>query len=327
MSNKTSFKPVLMLFLATAGWGLSFPLTKALMLIQQQLLPEASEWFITAQGLSLRFGMAAVLLALGCRGRWRNLGWLEWKFGLGIGFFAGIGMLLQMVGLGHTLASTSAFLTQAYVLIIPVALALWYRKLPSWLVAVSCLLVVAGMAVLCRVDWRDLRLGRGETLTVLCSAVFVGDILWLDRKEFARVDKLTGSVIMFAVIALVGVPVAWWTQPAAGLTWAAYGSASVWIITVVLVLVPALFSFTMMNLWQPAISPTHASLIYCAEPVFASLFALGLPALLARLGGVTYANETLTANLWIGGGLITVANILVQRDHSKESDIRERRDA
>jgi len=314
MSDKTTFKPVSMLFLATAGWGFSFPLTKALLLIQHRLLPEANEWFITAQGLSLRFAMAAALLALGCRGRWRNVGWLEWKFGLGVGLFAGVGMLLQMVGLGHTLASTSAFLTQAYVLIIPIVLAIWYRRLPSWLVAVSCLLVVAGMAVLCRVDWRDLRLGHGETLTLLCAVVFIGDILWLDRKEFARVDKLTGSVIMFGIIALVGVPVTWWTRPTTGITWTAYGDTSVWIITVLLVLIPTLFSFTMMNLWQGFISPTHASLIYCAEPVFASLFALWVPALLATLGGITYANETLTANLWIGGGLITVANVLVQYD-------------
>ncbi|MCG3147687.1 MAG: hypothetical protein PCFJNLEI_01128 [Verrucomicrobiae bacterium] len=306
-------KPVLMLVLATAGWGVSFPLMKALMLVQHRLVPEASEWFITAQGMTLRFGLAAALLALGCRGRWQNVGWLEWKFGMGVGLFAGIGMLLQMVGLGHTLASTSAFLTQAYVLIIPVTLAIWYRRWPAWPVVVGCLLVVIGMAVLCGVDWRDLRLGRGETLTLLCSLVFVGDILWLDRKEFARIDKLTGSVIMFGVIAVVGMPVTWWMRPATGLTWATYGDVSVWIISLVLVLVPTLFSFTMMNLWQPAISPTHASLIYCAEPVFASLFALWLPAWLAAVGEVSYGNETLTANLWIGGSLITAANILVQR--------------
>lgn len=305
-----------MLFLATAGWGLSFPLTKALLLVQHRLLPAASEWFITAQGLSLRFVLAAALLALGCRGRWKNIGWLEWKFAIGIALFAAAGMLLQMVGLGHTLASTSAFLTQGYVLIIPIALAIWYRKLPSWILVASCLLVVAGMAVLCRVDWRDLRLGRGETLTLLCAMIFIGDILWLDRKEFAKVDKLVGSVLMFAIIAVLELPVVWWTRPTTGSFWAGYRGLDVWIITVLLVLIPTLFSFTMMNLWQPHVDPAHASLIYCAEPVFASVFALWLPALLARLAGIEYANETLTANLWIGGGLITAANILIQRDHT-----------
>jgi drug/metabolite transporter (DMT)-like permease len=183
--------------------------------------------------------------------------------------------------------------------------------------AVSCLLVVVGMAVLCRVDWRDLRLGYGETLTLLCAVAFAGDILWLDRREFAGIDKWTGSAIMFGVIALVGLPVTWWMRPATGLTWSVFGDPSVWILSALLVAVPTLFSFTVMNLWQPAISPTHASVIYCIEPVFASVFALGLPAWLARVGGVDYRNETLTVSLWVGGGLITLANVLVQRDQSQ----------
>lgn len=305
-----------MLLLATAGWGISFPLTKALQMIQARLAPDANEWFITSQGLALRFALSAALLALFCRGRWRNIGWLEWKFALGVGLFAAAGMLLQMVGLGHTLASTSAFVTQAYVLMIPVALALWCRKLPSWILVASCVLVIAGMAILCGIDWRDIHLGRGETLTLLCSVLFMADILWLDRKEFAKTDKLVGSVLMFALIAVVEIPVAWFTRPA-GNAWAAYADLNIWIISLVLVVVPTLFSFTIMNLWQSHIAPTHASLIYCAEPMFASLFALWVPALVARMTGIEYANETLTASLWIGGGLITLANVLVQYDRPR----------
>lgn len=303
-----------MLLLATAGWGVSFPLMKALLLVQQRLMPTASEWFITAQGLSLRFAVAALLLALGCRQRWRNIGWLEWKFGLGLGLFAGLGMLLQIAGLGHVLASTSAFLTQIYVLIIPVSVALWRRRWPSWILVGSCLLVTAGLAILCGLNWRDLQLGRGETLTLLCAVTFAADILWLDRKEFANIDKLTGSVIMYATVAVIGLPVMWWTRPVTGDAWLAYRDPSVWIISMLLVVIPTLFSFTIMNLWQGFVSATRASLIYCAEPVFAALFALWVPGLIAATTGITYANETLTANLWIGGGLITLANVLVQYD-------------
>jgi len=57
---------------------------------------------------------------------------------------------------------------------------------------------------------------------------------------------------------------------------------------------------------------TEAGLIYCAEPVFASVFALFLPAWLAALSGGFYPNETATARLLIGGGLITAANICLQ---------------
>ena len=41
-----------MLVLATAFWGLSFPLIKSLMLLHAQLAPAADSWFITIYVLS-----------------------------------------------------------------------------------------------------------------------------------------------------------------------------------------------------------------------------------------------------------------------------------
>jgi drug/metabolite transporter (DMT)-like permease len=82
--------------------------------------------------------------------------------------------------------------------------------------------------------------------------------------------------------------------------------------TVALTLFCTLGAFTIMNTWQPRITATEAGLIYCLEPLFASCLALFLPALFARWAGFAYPNETLTANLLLGGGLITAANLLIQ---------------
>ena len=60
------------------------------------------------------------------------------------------------------------------------------------------------------------------------------------------------------------------------------------------------------------ITPTEAGLIYCLEPVFTAALALFLPAMLSGWGGFDYPNETATFALLAGGGLITVANVLIQ---------------
>src|SRR6267143_1405326 len=88
--------------------------------------------------------------------------------------------------------------------------------------------------------------------------------------------------------------------------WVAVGCTLViiWCCTVV--------SYGLMNHWQPRVTATEAGLIYCAEPLFASVFALFLPGWLAGPARINYANETLTRNLLVGGGLITLANILIQ---------------
>jgi len=309
--NRDPLKPVLMLLLATVAWGVSFPLMKTVLLLQHQLAPAASEWLLTAQSLAVRFGLAALVLAGLSWRRRRRIGRPEWKLGFGLGLLNGGGMIFQMTGLGSTRASTSAFLTSAFVVIIPVGLAIRRRKWPSWALAGSCALVVAGLSVLSRVDWRQFHLGTGEQLTLLSAVIFSGAILWLDRPEFAAADKFAGTVIMFATTAALFLPALLWTWSDCGVI---YRSIPVWVVLAGLVGLCTVTAFTLMNVWQPHLAPTHAGLIYCAEPVFASVCALGLPAWLARLGHVDYANETMTASLLIGGSLITLANVLAQFD-------------
>ncbi len=306
-------KPVAMLLLATVFWGLSFPLMKGLVLSQQRLLPGANVWFVTAQTLVVRFGLAAIVLAVLFPKRMRRFSWLEIKLGVGLGFFAGVGTLFQMAALGQTLASTSAFLTQFTVLFVPLWLSLTRRRLPSPVLVACCGLVVIGMGVLCGVEWGNFRLRHGEWLTVLAAALFTGDILWLDRREFVPANKLRATVVMFATMALILVPVMMWGAPkGADGWWNVYRSPAVLLMMGLLLSGSTLAAFTIMNFWQPDIRPTHAGLIYCVEPVMASIYALCLPEWLSKLGGFNYPNEQLTPDLWIGGALITVANVLIQ---------------
>jgi hypothetical protein len=67
-----------------------------------------------------------------------------------------------------------------------------------------------------------------------------------------------------------------------------------------------------MNLWQPKITATEAGLIYCVEPIFGSTMALFFPAVFSVWAGVNYPNETATWTLLVGGGLITLANVVIQ---------------
>ena len=314
VGERKRLRAVWMLLLATVCWGMSFPLMKGLVLLQQRLLPDASVWFITAQTSTARFGFAAIVLALIFAPRMRGFTRLDVKLGVGLGFFCGTGTLFQMTALSQTLASTSAFLTQFYVLLLPLWGVLWHRRRPSLLLCLCCTLVIVGMGVLCGLHWNDWRLGRGEWLTLLAAALFTGNILWLDDREFVSADKLRATVVMFASIAVILLPVAIWQAPANGGWWRVYLSPGVSVMLLVLIGASTLVAYTLMNVWQPHLQPTHAGLIYCAEPVFASVYALFAPALLAQLGAFAYANELVTWNLFVGGALITLANVLVQYD-------------
>ena len=294
-------------------WGVSFPLAKALTIAQGHLAPGADSWFLAALSLVFRFGLAAAILAVTAR---RTLGAIsrrEVSQGVGLGVFAVGGMLLQLDGLSYTHASTSAFLTSCYCVIIPLIVGLQRRKFPPPLVLGSIALVVTGMALLAGVDWRTLRLGRGECETLLCSVFFAAQIFWLERPAFVGNRTAPATLVMFTTIAVAALPV----MAARAHAWrdivtVTFGSRSVLLFLVVLTLVCTLAAFSLMNHWQRYLEATEAGLIYCAEPVFASLLALFLPAVLAAMSGIVYANETVSWRLLLGGGLITAANVCLQ---------------
>jgi len=305
-------RAVLMLVVANAFWGLSFPLNKAIAFEHLHVLPGSGSWFITACLVAPRFLLAAVILGLGLRGALGGMTRREVRQGVILALFNVLGMFFQIDGLQYTLASTSAFLTQVYAIMIPLWLALRLRRLPPAIVWVCCALVLAGVAILGRFDWGELRLGRGEVETLISALFFMGQILALDRADFAANRPLPVTFVLFAVeavaaVAMVGVTAPRWSDVPRLLTsvpWVGFSLALTLFCTV--------GAFTLMNIYQPRITATEAGLVYCLESVFGSCLALFLPGLFSRWAGFDYPDETLTLNLIVGGGLITAANILIQ---------------
>ncbi len=312
-SYNSSRRPaVLMLLLATLFWGLSFPLIKAIGLVHLLVLPGSGTWFITAYTIAPRFLLATVVLAAVPRPKLGTFTRGEIRQGLLLGLTAGAGMLLQNDGLQFTSASTSAFLTQLYALMIPAYLAVRWRRRPPGVVWLCGGLVLAGVAVLGRFDFHALHLGRGELETLLSSVFFMMQILVLGQKDYAGNRALPVTLTMFGTEAVIFTAMAWGTAPAPAALLAPWASMPWLGFTVLLTLFCTLGSFILMNRWQPEITATEAGLIYCIEPVFASLMALFLPALFSTWAGFDYANERLTWHLLLGGGLVTLANVLIQ---------------
>jgi drug/metabolite transporter (DMT)-like permease len=301
-----------MLVVASAFWGLSFPTTKALAMSQQELLPANSSWFVASLCVVYRFAIAAlVLLVLSARSLTR-LTRLELEQGLGLGLFSGIGLLLQIDGMAYTSASSSAFLTQCYCLWLPLWVAWRQRRWPPAKVFLSCALVMMGVAALADLDWKQARVGRGEWETIAASLIFTGQILWLERPQYAGNNPRHFSFVMFLIMAGVALPVALLTTQRWGDWFQAYRSAPMLGFLGILVFFCTCGGYLLMNRWQRHVSAIEAGLMYCLEPVFASAFALFLPAWFSNWAAIAYANEKLTASLLVGGGLITAANVLLQ---------------
>ena len=314
-------RAVLWLMLGTAAWGLSFPVQKMLTMLQQELVPAAGTWFLTSWIICLRSLMAAAVLLLWKPALLRGMTREEIRQGLLLGFIGGLGLVLQADGLAHTNASTSAFLTQAYCIILP----LWHcfsrRIAPGWKVVVCTALVLWGISILSGFDWTNLRLGRGEWETLGAAAAFTFQIILLERPRYQLNRAMPVTLLMFLGFAAWSAPVAIVAAPQIGDLWRVVSTPAAAAHLAVLAVVCTVFAYGIMNLWQPKVAATEAGLIYCIEPVCAAVYALILPGLLSGWTGVSYANETLTHTLIAGGLLITGANILLQGNFKRPSAI------
>jgi drug/metabolite transporter (DMT)-like permease len=303
--------PVFLLILACILWAVSFPVVKALHLEQTARVPGVSSLFLAAWMQLARFGLAALMLLPFVIGRKRPTR-DEVRQGLVLAFWGGSGMALQADALAYTDASTSAFLTQAYCIILPLWACLRMRKRPATRVIVSTLMVVAGGAILSGLRPDHFKLGRGEIETLGAAFLFTFQILALEDPRYQRNRGLSVTFVMFLGIAVLLLPPTLLAAPTLATCFTAGASMQAFVLIGSLALLCSVGAYLIMNIWQPRVSATEAGLIYTMEPVFTALFVLFLPALLGGFIGSRYENETLSNTLVTGGSLILAANLLMQ---------------
>lgn len=303
--------PTFLLILACALWAVSFPLVKALHLEQAARLPGASTLFLSSWLQFARFGIGAVMLlplVIGRKPPTRN----EIHQGMILAFWGGTGMWLQSDSLAYTDASTSAFLTQAYCIFLPLWGCLRTRRKPGKRVLIATSMVLAGGAILSGLRPDHIKLGRGEIETLCAAFLFTFQILALENPRFAGNRGTAVTFVMFLGIAILFIPITGVANPNLSDFLTAGASFQSMVIITCLALFCSAGAYLIMNIWQPRVSATEAGLIYTIEPVFTAVFVLFLPTMLGRFIGAAYPNEFLTVSMVAGGSLILGANALMQ---------------
>ncbi len=266
------------LLAVTASWGSTFVLIKGVV----ARMP-------AADFLAVRFLLAAVALAalrpralLGLSARQR-------RRGVALGAVYGAAQLLQTVGLQHTPAAVSGFVTGMYVVLTPLLAGVLLRRPTGRLTWLAVALATLGLAVLAL---RGFAVGYGEALTLTAAALYAAHIVGLGA--WSRGPDAYGlAVVQTATIAAVCTAAA---LPG-GLS-APPGAA--WLGVVYTALVAGAAALLVQTWAQAHLAPARAAVIMTAEPVFAAVFAVG------------FGGEPVTARLLGGGALVVAAMYLAE---------------
>ena len=277
--RRTSLLATLALLAMTATWGSTFFLIKDLL----DRVP-------TLDFLAVRFAIAGVVMVAVAPRALARLAPDARRHALVLGGLYGLAQILQTVGLAHTPASVSGFVTGLYVVFTPLLAAVLLRTRLTALTWAAVGLATAGLAVL---TLDGLSMGYGEALTLVSAVLYALHIVGLGA--WSRPDQALGmSILQILVISAVCLVA---TAPD-GIVLPATGAD--WLSVVYMALVAGALAMLGQTWAQAHLSPTRTAIVMSMEPVFAASFAV-------VLGG-----ESVTARMLLGGTMVLSAMLAVE---------------
>lgn len=220
--------------------------------------------------------------------------------GLLCGLFLFAASCLQQCGLTITTAGKAGFITALYVVLVPVAGLILFRRNAGRMIWLSVILAVAGLYLLC-CPAESFNMNTGDLLVLLCAVCYTGHILTVDHWS-PFVDGVRLSCTQFFVTGVLSMLVSLLTER---MTWAGMLEAAIPL------LYAGVFSsgvaFTLQILAQRETDPTVASLMMCLESVFAVLSGALI------LGEVMSTRETLGCIIMFAAVLLAQLSPLLFR--------------
>jgi drug/metabolite transporter (DMT)-like permease len=249
-------KAHVLLVLVTLVWGVTFTVIK-------DALRDASPLLFNAVRMVLA---AATLWVIYFRQMRRLTRGAFWNGAL-VGAFLWIGYEFQTTGLRLTTPSKSAFLTGLSVILVPIFLALfWRRRLRTWTWAGVALAFVGLYLLTVPAGGEGFALNGvnfGDVLTLGCAIGFAFQIIFLGRatrqwpfEQIATLQATVSAGLMVLTVPLLETPRIVW-------------SGRVVFAIFITGLLGTAAAFTIQAWAQQFTSPTYTALIFALEPVFA----------------------------------------------------------
>ncbi|GAA3440798.1 DMT family transporter [Planomonospora venezuelensis] len=287
MTVATAPRPLLgavLLLFVSAAWGSAFPLMKDLI-----------ERIPVADLVAERYGLATLaLLALRPRCL-RGLPEGTWFTGILLGLLFGVGQTAQAVALHGLPSSVSGFTVGSYVVITPVlGLVVLGARVSgrTWWAVALAMAAMTVFTILRGAEGAEISL-PALAVTLFSAVLYSAHTLVLGAFERARQDAYAIAVIQLGVIALLtgvlAVPDGL-TLPETPADWAILGHLSI---------VACALGFLARSFGQVHVPPVPAAVILSAQPLWVTALAT-----------LAYG-ESLTWTVFLGGGLIAGAMLLV----------------
>ncbi len=211
---------------------------------------------------------------------------------------------VQQLGIEYTgSAGVSGFLTGIYVVLVPVAGALFFRKRTGWNIWVGAVCAVIGLFLLCFRPGEGFSFGFGEILLLIGALFWTAHILIIDRVA-VNVRPLHFAFGQFCVCAVLGLATMFLLEEPTfdGIWQAKWAIAYCGILSVGV-------AYTLQIVAQKRADPTFAVVVMSTESVFSAV------------GGVLFGIDHISLLGYLGCGLIFAGIVVSQLTFRTKKEI------
>ena len=299
MQTVTRRRAVWGLLVVTIVWGATFIWMKQAMNALQSEIDFYGQTAVVSVLVGGRFLIAAIALFIGSSKARAALREKElWSGGTVLGLILLVGFTTQMVGIDTISPSTSAFLTSLYVVFTAMISTKMTGQPVTRMMIAGVLLATFGAGFIegpPHLSW-----GKGEILTVICAFFFALHIIFT-QSITQRMDPLGVTITSFLIVSIGSLAISFLMGGEDTFKlWELTLQQDVLVPLLCLGLLGSLFALLLLNLLQRHLHPVQAAIIYGLEPVWATMFALGL--------GLT----EWTGWIAVGGSALLLGNVLVE---------------
>ncbi len=271
------------LLLAGVIWGSGFVVMK------NSLEALSINWLIC-----LRFVLAAVVTSAFVFKKLLKGGKALLKAGAVCGGLMFLAFYAQTAGLSRTTAGNNAFLTAAYVVLVPFFQWLKSKNRPSSHAIIAGFLCLFGVGILALKG--DFSINVGDALTLLCGALYAMHLLAISGYIKKGIDMLSLTAMQFAFTALFAAVAALSLESLPQIQ--TILNPKTLFPLLYLGLVCTLLALLLQNIGLKHAQPSHASLLMSTEAPFGFIF------------GMIFLNEPFSIRFLFGAAFIAASIIL-----------------
>ena len=171
----------ILLVLATLFWGLSYIWVK-----------QVTDSGLSANAFSsMRYTLATLVMLPIAWQELKHSRRVDWKNGLILGAMLYGALFLQSVGMRYTTPANAAFITSAYVVLVPFATWIMMKRKPEKRVLLAVLICIGGLYLLNFQPGERLNLNLGNALMLLCALCWTVQVTYL-----SVAGKTTGTKLL-----------------------------------------------------------------------------------------------------------------------------------